>query len=67
MTIHKSQGKTFERVVVDFSGGTFASGQAYVALSRCRTLAGLVLKQPITKRFIFTDEKIKDFYKKLIK
>jgi len=54
-------------VVVDFSGGVFASGQAYVALSRCRTLAGLVLKQPINKRFFFTDEKIKDFYKKLIK
>ncbi|MFA5230554.1 MAG: ATP-binding domain-containing protein [Candidatus Paceibacterota bacterium] len=67
VTIHKSQGKTFDRVVVDFSGGTFASGQAYVALSRCRTLAGLVLKQPVNKRFIFTDEKIKDFYKKLIK
>lgn len=67
VTIHKSQGKTFDRVVVDFSGGTFASGQAYVALSRCKTLDGLVLKQPITKKFIFTDDRIKDFYKKLIK
>jgi ATP-dependent exoDNAse (exonuclease V) alpha subunit len=67
VTIHKSQGKTFDRVVVDFSGGTFASGQAYVALSRCKTLDGLVLKQAINKRFIFIDDKIEDFYKKLIK
>lgn len=66
VTIHKSQGKTFDRVVVDFSGGTFASGQAYVALSRCKTLDGLVLKRPIDKNFIFIDERIKDFYKKLI-
>jgi len=65
VTIHKSQGKTFDRVVVDFGGGTFASGQAYVALSRCRTLEGLVLRRPMDKKFIFIDKRIQDFYKKL--
>jgi ATP-dependent exoDNAse (exonuclease V) alpha subunit len=66
VTIHKSQGKTFDRVVVDFSGGTFASGQAYVALSRCRTLEGLILRKPINKNFVFIDKRIQDFYKKLL-
>ena len=65
VTIHKSQGKTFDRVVVDFGGGTFASGQAYVALSRCRTLEGLVLRKPIGKNFAFVDKRIQDFYNKL--
>ena len=37
-TIHKSQGKTFDHVIVDLQGGAFAHGQAYVALSRCKTL-----------------------------
>jgi len=64
VTIHKSQGKTFDRVVVDFGSGTFASGQAYVALSRCRTLEGLVLRKPVDKKYIFVDEKIQEFYKK---
>ncbi len=65
VTIHKSQGKTFDRVVVDFDRGTFASGQAYVALSRCRTLEGLVLRRPINESFVFVDEKIKNFYKNI--
>jgi ATP-dependent DNA helicase PIF1 len=47
ITIHKSQGKTFDRVVIDFGRGTFAHGQAYVALSRCTSFEGLVLKKPI--------------------
>ena len=42
VTIHKSQGKTFERVVIDLGSGTFAHGQLYVALSRCTTMAGVV-------------------------
>ncbi len=49
ITIHKSQSQTFDRVHVDFGRGTFAAGQAYVALSRCRTFEGLTLAQPVTK------------------
>lgn len=61
VTIHKGQGKTFEKVIVDFGRGTFASGQSYVALSRCTALKGLVLKTPLEQRHIFTDKRIDDF------
>ena len=61
ITIHKSQGKTFKRVILDASQGMFASGQAYVALSRCQTFEGLILKQPINKYHIRTDHRIFDF------
>lgn len=47
LTVHKSQGATLDRCVVDFSNGTFAYGQCYVALSRVRTLAGLFLVRPL--------------------
>lgn len=47
ITIHKSQGLTFDRVHIDMGNGAFAHGQTYVALSRCRTLDGIVLRQPI--------------------
>jgi len=47
VTIHKSQGKTFEKAIVDLGRGAFACGQTYVALSRCVSISGLVLKQPI--------------------
>jgi tetratricopeptide (TPR) repeat protein len=63
ITIHKSQGLTFDRVVIDFGNGTFASGQAYVALSRATTFEGLFLKQKIQTTDICVDEEIKDFAK----
>lgn len=50
LTIHKSQGLTFDRVIVDIGPGTFASGQSYVALSRCTTLEGMTLVHPINMR-----------------
>jgi len=61
VTIHKAQGKTFDRVVIDFGRGTFAHGQAYVALSRCTTLEGLILKTPLKHEHIFIDEQIEKF------
>lgn len=62
ITIHKSQGKTFDRVLVDLGGGAFEHGQLYVALSRCRTLEGIVLRQPIRQQDVITDERVVDFY-----
>jgi len=61
ITIHKSQGKTFDRVVIDFGRGTFAHGQAYVALSRCTNFQGLVLKKPIRLGHIRMDWNIVRF------
>lgn len=61
VTIHKSQGKTFEQVTIDVGRGTFATGQMYVALSRCRTLEGLRIKKPLKKSDIFVDWKILKF------
>lgn len=61
ITVHKSQGLTFSRVIVDFSGGVFAGGQAYVALSRCTSLEGIQLKKQITRGDIFVRPEIVDF------
>lgn len=61
VTIHKSQGKTFERAVIDIGRGTFAHGQMYVALSRCTSLDGIVLKQPIEKKHIWMDWRVVQF------
>ena len=61
VTIHKSQGKTFEKVVIDVGRGTFAHGQMYVALSRCTTLEGIVLKQPLKKSHILMDWQVVKF------
>ena len=62
VTIHKSQGKTFDRAIIDLGRGAFESGQAYVALSRCRTLEGIILKKPLTPKDIFVDSRITDFF-----
>ncbi len=61
VTIHKSQGKTFDRVVIDIGRGTFATGQVYVALSRCTSLDGIVLRKPIEKKHIFMDWRVVRF------
>ena len=57
ITIHKSQGLTFEKVIADL-GAAFASGQVYVALSRCTTFSGLVLKTKIDRHAIITDPQV---------
>jgi ATP-dependent exoDNAse (exonuclease V) alpha subunit len=61
VTIHKSQGKTFDKVTIDLGRGAFAHGQTYVALSRCRTLDGITLCQPLRKRDIVLDEDVLTF------
>lgn len=58
ITIHKSQGKTFKKVIIDFQNGTFAHGQAYVALSRCVSRSGIGLVRPLTPKHIRTDYRI---------
>jgi len=66
ITIHKSQGKTFENVIIDLGYGAFAHGQVYVALSRCVSLGGIVLKRPIRADDIIFDEKVYEFRRKFI-
>ncbi len=61
VTIHKSQGKTFEKVVLDIDRGTFAHGQTYVALSRCTSMEGLTLAKRIEKQHIIMDRRIVEF------
>lgn len=62
VTVHKSQGLTFERLTVDFRDGVFASGQAYVALSRCVSLEGLTLRTPLSYRNFIVRPEIVQFY-----
>ena len=63
ITIHKSQGLTFDKVIIDFGSGTFASGQAYVALSRVTSFEGLFLIRNLNSTDIFIDNEIKEFAK----
>ena len=60
ITIHKSQGLTFEHAIIDASAA-FSHGQVYVALSRCKTLEGLVLSSPITRNAMIKDLRIQEF------
>lgn len=62
ITIHKSQGKTFDKVIIDLGRGAFEHGQTYVALSRCRSLEGIVLKTPLRMQDILIDERVVQFY-----
>ena len=63
ITVHKSQGLTFSRVKIDFTGGVFAGGQAYVALSRCTSMEGISLKEPIKWEDIFIRKEVVNFAK----
>jgi len=65
VTIHKAQGKTLRSVLLDLGKGAFAAGQAYVALSRCRSLEDITLKRPISRRDVICDERVKRFYEAL--
>ncbi len=60
ITIHKSQGLTFDKVIID-AGRSFAPGQVYVALSRCKTLEGIVLSTPITSGQVLSDPAVTSY------
>jgi len=62
ITIHKSQGLTFEKVAIDLGNGAFVNGQLYTALSRCKSLNGIALKKLITPKDIITDDRIIAFH-----
>lgn len=64
ITIHKSQGQTFDEVHIDLGHGAFAHGQLYVALSRCRTLDGITLRRPVIESDVIFDERIFGFREK---
>ena len=61
ITVHKSQGLTFTNVKIDFTGGVFAGGQTYVALSRCTSLRGISLREPIRRDDIFVRPEVVSF------
>jgi len=65
ITIHKSQGKTFDNVIIDVGYGAFAHGQVYVALSRCRSLDGVVLNTTIGRKDIIINSKVANYYSKM--
>ena len=61
LTVHKSQGLTFNNVVIDFVGGAFTGGQTYVALSRCTSLEGITLLKPLSERDIIVNLAVVEF------
>ena len=62
VTIHKAQGLTLDDVNIDLGRGTFAPGQAYVALSRCRTMDGISFSRPLEVKDVLCDQRVVDFY-----
>lgn len=67
ITIHKSQGQTFDNVIIDVGDGAFAHGQIYVALSRCRAFEGIRLEKPVRKTDIMADPQVCDYVRKMEK
>ena len=65
ITIHKSQGMSLDAVRINLGNGAFCTGQTYVALSRCRSIEGIWLDQPISMRDVKADARILEFYQKL--
>ncbi len=64
ITIHKSQGKTFDKIHIDLGHGAFEYGQLYVALSRCKTLSGITLEKPLRWHDLYCDERVMDFMRR---
>lgn len=64
VTIHKAQGKTFDKVILDIGRGTFAPGQLYVALSRCTSLEGLILKKILRPQHVLMDNRVVEWLKR---
>ena len=61
ITVHKSQGLTFRQINIDFTGGAFAGGQTYVALSRCTSLEGISMKSPLSRRDVIVRHEVLQF------
>mgnify|MGYP002856684252 CR=1 FL=1 len=61
LTVHRSQGLTFNCVVIDFAGGAFTGGQTYVALSRCTSLEGITLLKPLSERDVIVNPAVVEF------
>lgn len=66
VTIHKSQGKTFDKVLIDLGYRAFAHGQTYVALSRCRSLEGVFLRRPIRSSDVIVDKRVMEWLKEAL-
>jgi ATP-dependent DNA helicase PIF1 len=65
ITIHKSQGLTFDKLIIDFGTGAFVNGQVYTALSRCKTMEGLYLRTKLRKEDCISDNRLVEFYNSL--
>ncbi len=67
ITIHKSQGQTFNKVIIDLGDGAFTHGQVYVALSRCTTMEGITLRKPVIESDIIFDRRIHEFKNRCVR